>query len=44
VVETAGVLERLGAAVTQRIYPGLGHATNAEELDAVRATLDAVGR
>jgi predicted esterase len=44
VEETAAALERLGAAVTRRIYPGLGHATNAEELDAVRAMLDAVTR
>jgi predicted esterase len=42
VEETAGVLERLGAAVTRRVYPGLGHATNPDELDAVRAMLDAV--
>jgi predicted esterase len=44
VEEAAGVLERLGATVTRRTYPGLGHATNADELDAVRAMLDAVGR
>jgi predicted esterase len=44
VEETAAVLERLGATVTRRTYPGLGHATNAEELDAVRAMLDGVGR
>jgi predicted esterase len=44
VEETAAALERLGAVVTRRTYPGLGHATNADELDAVRAMLDAVGR
>jgi len=41
--ETGAVLERLGAGVTRRVYPGLGHATNAEELDAARSMLDAVG-
>lgn len=44
VEETAAVLQRLGAVVTRRIYPGLGHATNADEIDAVRALLDQVAR
>ncbi len=34
--ETAIVLEQLGAKVTKRIYPGMGHTVNAEELDYVR--------
>ena len=33
---TAEVLTRLGAAVTTRIYPGMGHTINDDELDAVR--------
>jgi predicted esterase len=34
--ETAAVFTRLGATVTQRVYPGLGHAMNAEEMDVAR--------
>jgi predicted esterase len=37
--EAADVLTRLGAAVTQRIYPGMGHTINADEIEAVRAML-----
>lgn len=40
--ETALVLERLGGRVTKRIYPGLGHTTNADEITAVRGLLGAV--
>jgi predicted esterase len=40
--ETAAVFERLGARVTERIYPGMGHTVNADELAATRAILDAV--
>jgi phospholipase/carboxylesterase len=32
--ETARVLEGLGAAVDERIYPAMGHTVNDEELDA----------
>jgi predicted esterase len=41
---SAAVLERLGAAVTKRIYPGMGHTVNEDELDAVRAMAAALGR
>jgi len=34
--ETARALETLGGAVDLRIYPGLGHTLNHDELDAVR--------
>jgi len=34
--ESALVFERMGAAVTERIYPGLGHSVNEDELDFVR--------
>ena len=34
--ESAQVFERMGAAVTERIYPGLGHTVNEDELDFVR--------
>jgi predicted esterase len=36
VVETATVLRRLGAEVTMRLYPGLGHTINEDEIEAVR--------
>jgi predicted esterase len=39
---TASVLEGMGARVDLRIYPGLGHTVNREELDAARALLAAV--
>ncbi len=42
--ETATVLERMGADVTMRLYPGMGHTINEDELVQVRAMLAAVGR
>ena len=36
VIETATVLRRLGGDVDMRIYPGMGHTINEDELDAVR--------
>jgi predicted esterase len=39
VAESAQVLERMGGAVTERIYPGLGHTVNEDELDFVRGLL-----
>jgi predicted esterase len=37
--ETAGVLARLGARVTERIYPGMGHTVVADEIASARAML-----
>ena len=37
--ESATVLTRLGAAVDERIYPGMGHLVNDDEMAAVRALL-----
>jgi predicted esterase len=37
--ETAAVFERLGAAVDFRVYPGMAHTINPEEIDAVRTML-----
>jgi phospholipase/carboxylesterase len=34
--ETASVLENLGASVTKKIYPGMGHTVTREELDHVQ--------
>ena len=39
---TAEVLRRLGAEVDERIYPGMGHTVNQDEIDAVRAMMAAV--
>jgi predicted esterase len=36
VAHTAEVLARLGASVTARLYPGMGHTINDDELEAVR--------
>jgi predicted esterase len=35
--ETAALLERRGADVTLRLYPGMGHTINADELSTLRA-------
>jgi predicted esterase len=44
VEETAAALQRLGAAVDVRLYPGMGHTVNRDELEAARAILaDAFG-
>jgi predicted esterase len=37
--ESAAVLERLGAAVTERIYPAMGHTVNEDEIEAARGIL-----
>ena len=37
--ESTAVLTRLGAEVDERIYPGMGHTINADELAAVNAVL-----
>jgi predicted esterase len=42
--ESAEVYRKMGALVDERIYPGMGHTVNEDELAAVRALLaDAVG-
>jgi len=40
VEESAAALQRLGAAVDVRLYPGMGHTVNRDELEAGRAMLD----
>jgi predicted esterase len=37
--ESAEVFRRLGAAVDERIYPGMGHTVNRDEIEAVNALL-----
>ncbi|HUR20295.1 MAG TPA: dienelactone hydrolase family protein [Vicinamibacterales bacterium] len=40
--ETANVFSRLGADVTLRIYPGMGHVVNDDEIVFAQGVLDAV--
>lgn len=40
--ETATLMEQLGARVTKRIYPGMAHTLNDDELAFTRSMLDAV--
>ncbi|HEY9225589.1 MAG TPA: hypothetical protein VIP11_03005 [Gemmatimonadaceae bacterium] len=44
VLETETVFRRLGAAVTQRLYPGMGHMVNDDEIAFVRGVIDDVLR
>ncbi len=41
--ESAAIFERMGAAVEKRIYPGMGHLVNDDELAFARALLESVG-
>lgn len=41
--ETAAVFERLGAVVTKKMYPGLGHAIHPDEVASARGMLDTIG-
>ena len=42
VEESAGVFRRMGADVDERIYPGMGHLINDDEIDRARAIVEAV--
>jgi len=42
VEESAAVFERMGAAVTKRIYPDMGHLVNDDEIAFVRQLMDEV--
>jgi predicted esterase len=37
--ESAEVFRRLGASVDERIYPGMGHMVNRDEVEAIKALL-----
>lgn len=39
VSESAAVLDRMGASVTTRLYPGMGHLVNGDEIKTVRAMM-----
>lgn len=41
VSESALVFERMGADVTARLYPGMGHTVSSDEIEAVRAIVKA---
>jgi predicted esterase len=41
--ESAEVLRGLGAEVEERIYPGMGHTVNQDEIDWVRGLLERLG-
>lgn len=40
VLESESVFERMGATVTRRFYPGMGHLVNDDEVSFVRGVLD----
>lgn len=42
VLESARILEDLGGDVTYRLYPGLGHTVNRDEIDRARAIVRSV--
>ena len=43
VEESAAIFRRMGASVTIRLYPGMGHVINEDELAEGRAVIDAAG-
>ncbi|HKB34287.1 MAG TPA: alpha/beta fold hydrolase [Candidatus Dormibacteraeota bacterium] len=42
VVEAGDVYKRMGAEVDVRLYPGMGHTVNQDEIDAVREIVEAI--
>ena len=40
--ETTAVLKKMGAAVTERIYPGMGHTIIQDEIDQARRIVEAI--
>ncbi|TMC92139.1 MAG: phospholipase [Chloroflexi bacterium] len=42
VVEAGDVLKKMGAEVTVRLYPGMGHTVNADELHSAAQVVEAV--
>jgi predicted esterase len=42
VIEAAGVFTRMGGQVTMRLYPGMGHTVNQDEINSVREIVEAV--
>ena len=44
VMESAGVMNKLSAEVEMRIYPGMGHTVNEEEIGVAKAVIEAAKR
>lgn len=44
VKQTSAVLGGMGAALTERIYPGMAHTVNDNEIEALQAMLDGIAR
>ena len=44
VMESAGVMNKLSAEVEMRIYPGMGHTVNDEEIGVAKAIIEAAKR
>lgn len=44
VTESADTYTRMGASVTCRLYPGMGHRVNQDEIEFINQTLRRVGR
>jgi phospholipase/carboxylesterase len=42
VLEAGEVFKRMGARVTVRLYPGMGHTVNQDEIDSVREIIEAI--
>jgi predicted esterase len=42
VVESAEVFKRMGAKVDMRLYPGMGHTVNLDEIEAVREIVESL--
>jgi len=42
VVEAGEVFKRMAAQVTVRLYPGMGHTVNQDEIDSVREIVEAI--
>jgi phospholipase/carboxylesterase len=42
VLEAAEVFKRMGANVTARLYPGMGHTVNLDEIEAARQIVESV--
>jgi predicted esterase len=42
VLESEEVFRQMGATVTRRLYPGMGHLVNDDEIAFVQQTVDAV--
>jgi phospholipase/carboxylesterase len=40
--ESREVFERMGASVTERIYPGMGHLVNDDEIEFARGVMDSI--